>query len=77
LADITLSFVPFAIGQTVEVYPRRSEQRLPDMPPTMVPKLGQGVVAQDKSLELQGLPEGELWAIAPVGPTFRYVAFVA
>lgn len=75
MADITLSYVPYPIGTTVGVYQRKSEQMLPDMPPTQIPQLTTGQVAADKSLAFTGLSNGSYWAIAPIGSTYQYVAF--
>jgi hypothetical protein len=75
LPDITLSFVPWPIGQTVSVFPRVSELHMDDMPPPMQPLVGTGDVQQDKSLTFPGVEPGSYWAIAPIGGRYQYVSF--
>jgi hypothetical protein len=83
LADTTLTLVPWGPGTTVGAYPRRSEQHLDDLPPTMVPVAEISTVEADASLSFSSLADGEYWAIETVGgamPTaaderLQYVAF--
>lgn len=74
---VTLTLVPWAPGQTVGAYPRRSEQMRPEGPPTMVPLLENGTVAADASLTYVTLADGEYWAAAPADGNWRYIAFNA
>jgi hypothetical protein len=77
LADITLTLVPWAPGTSVGAYPRRSEQMLPEQPPTGVPPVGTQTVAADATLTYAGLPLGDYWAAAPVNGNglWQYVSF--
>jgi hypothetical protein len=75
----TLMLVPWAIGTAVKAYPRRSELKLPDMPPPMVAAVATQNVGADQSVTFgPGLDPGEYWAIAPLTPgqrDYRYVGF--
>jgi hypothetical protein len=75
----TLTLVPWAIGTTVKAYPRRSELKLPDMPPPMVASVATDVVDAEQSITFgPGLDPGEYWAIAPLTAgqrDYRYVGF--
>jgi len=74
-----LTLVPWAIGQTVKAYPKKSDLMLPDMPPPQVPSVQQSIVASDQSLTFgPDLVPGEYWAIAELHPgqrDYRYVGF--
>jgi hypothetical protein len=77
LPDVTLTLVPWAPGTSVGAYPRRSEQTLPNQPPTMVEVADSEPVTDDASLTFLGLDPGEYWAAAPLGELWQYVAFNA
>jgi hypothetical protein len=72
-AGITLTNVPWPIGTAVPIYPRTSDQVLPDLPPTGVPIVLSPVVAAGQTLQIaaQTLEDGQYWAAAPVTPGFR------
>lgn len=75
---IRLTDVPWKIGSDVDAYPRKSDQMLPDMPPTGVAKVDTDTVAPDQSL-VYDLSDGAYWAVAPITPgqrDYRYVGFV-
>lgn len=75
----TLTLVPWAPGQQVKAYPKRSELVLPDQPPPQVPSVQTVAVASDQSLTFgPDLDPGEYWAIAELTPgqrDYRYVGF--
>lgn len=74
----TLRNVPWPIGAEVPVYPRISDQMLPDMPPTGVSAVAVGMVQETQILQFGDLPYGEYWACAPLTPgmrDFQYVGF--
>jgi Collagen triple helix repeat (20 copies) len=75
----TLTLVPWAPGQTVKAYPRKSELVLPEQPPPMVPSVQTVAVASDQSLTFgPDLNPGEYWAVAELHPgqrDYRYVGF--
>jgi hypothetical protein len=75
LPEIALTLVPWAPGTAVGAYPRRSEQMLPDQPPTGTVAQDTRVVAADASLTYPDLSFGDYWAAAPLGDAWRYVAF--
>ena len=76
MADATLTLVPWGPGTPVGAYPRRSEQMLPEQPPTMIAAQETATVDDDASLTFTALADGEYWAIATDGsPTLTYVSF--
>ena len=77
MADITMTLVPWPTGTPVSAYPRRSEQMLDNQPPTMIPAVATQLVAADASLTYSDLDDGEYWAAAPLGETWRYIHFLA
>jgi hypothetical protein len=76
---VTLTLVPWAPGQPVKAYPKRSELVLPDQPPPQVASVQTVLVAADQSLTFgPDLDPGEYWAIAELHPgqrDYRYLAF--
>jgi hypothetical protein len=79
LPDVTLTLVPWAPGTPVGAYPRRSEQMLPEQPPTGVDPRDTQLVSAQGSLTYTALDPGEYWAAAPIDGTgvWQYVAFVS
>lgn len=75
----TLTLVPWAPGQSVKAYPRKSELILPEQPPPQVASVQTVAVASDQSLTFgPDLNPGEYWAVAELHPgqqDYRYVGF--
>jgi hypothetical protein len=80
MPNVTLANVPWAAGQTVDVYPRRSELRLPDGPPPGVAKETSAIVSAARTLAVTVAAYGEYWACAPLTPgqrDYQYTSFNA
>ena len=75
----TLTMVPWAVGQSVKAYPRKSELMLPETPPPNVASVQTAVVASDQSVTFgPDLNPGGYWAIAELHPgqkDYRYLGF--